>query len=148
MDLLMVSILAFISGIIVWLFNVIETLENNKPKKQKVEKSLFYDSFTNICRTIDDKIRATYFPPYSENSVRVPIEYKLSNKITMLNDEEEHKLLDYLKKEYIEREIRICNNYDSERQISLSAVLYVTITDVEFANNFKGPYTAVILKYK
>ena len=110
--------------------------------------SLLDDSFTNLCRTIDDKIRTIYFPPYSENIVRVPIEYKLSNKITMLTDEEEHKLLEYLKKEYIEREIRICNNYDSEIQISLSAVLYVTITDVEFANNFKGPYTAVILKFK
>ena len=148
MDLLIISILAFISGIIVWLFSTIEALENNKPKKQKVEKSLFYDSFTNLCRIIDDKIRTTYFPPYSENSVRVPIEYKLSNKITMLNDEEEHKLLEYLKKEYIEQEIRICNNYDSETHITLSMVSYVTITDVEFANHFKGPYTAVILKFK
>ena len=143
----MVSILAFIGGIIVWLFYVIETLENNKPKKQKVEKSLFYDSFTNLCRTIDDKISTIYFPSYSENIVRVPIEYKLSNKITMLNDEEKHKLLEYLKKEYVEQEIRVCNDCDPVTHFPIN-VNYVTIIDVEFANNFKGPYTAVILKFK
>ena len=149
MDLLIISLLAFISGIIVWLFNVIEALENNKQKKKKeVKVSLFDDSFNRLCSLINNKISTTYFPLFSENNVRVPIEYKLSNKITMLSDEEEHNLLERLKKEYIGKEIRVCNDYRPEIHISLSMISYVTITDVEFANHFKGPYTAVILKFK
>jgi hypothetical protein len=148
MDLLVISSLAFIAGITVWLLCVIETLENNKPKKKKeVKVSLFDDSFNSICSLINNKISTTYFPPFSENNVRVPIEYKLSNKITMLSDEEEHNLLERLKKEYIEREIRVCNDYDPVTHFPIN-INYVTIIDVEFANNFKGPYTAVILKFK
>ncbi len=142
-DLLIISSL-FIAGITVWLLCAIETLESNKPKKQKVEKSLFYDSFTNLCSLINNKIRTTYLSKPSENSVTIPIGYELSNKITMLSDEEEHKLLKCLKNEYKGKKIRV-NYY---WYLVIDKIYYAKITDVEFANYFKGPYTAVILKFK
>ena len=144
-DGFMLIALFFIAGITCWLLYKIESLENNNPKKKKeIKVSLFDDSFNRLCSLINNKIRTTYLSKPSENSVTIPIGYELSNKITMLSDEEEHKLLKCLKNEYKGKKIRV-NYY---WYLVIDKIYYAKITDVEFANYFKGPYTTVILKFK
>ena len=108
---------------------------------------------SKVEKVLEDFIKATYLRDYLEDWLRrnsngkkkytipVHIPYKISNRITLLTDEEEQELYQRLKARLSFISLRNIIEKQSNAYVTMFTYNYYLVTDVSFRNKMKGPYT-------